>query len=53
MRNMRSIGMDLEKWVGKKLLEFVAARASMRSLEEHLLVLQRTADDFKTVTDRG
>lgn len=46
-RNMRSIGIDLEKWMGKRLLKFVAARASMRSLEEHLLVLQRSADDFK------
>jgi circadian clock protein KaiC len=46
-RNMRSIGMDLEKWMKKGLLQFVAARASMRSLEEHLLVLQRTADAFK------
>ncbi len=47
IRNMRSIGIDLEKWVKKGLLEFVAARASMRSLEEHLLVLQRKADAFK------
>jgi len=47
MRNMRSIGIDLERWTKKGLLEFVAARASMRSLEEHLLVLQRTADMFK------
>jgi circadian clock protein KaiC len=47
MRNMRSIGIDLERWIKKGLLEFVAARANMRSLEEHLLVLQRTADDFK------
>ena len=47
MRNMRSIGIDLERWMKKGLLEFVAARASMRSLEEHLLVLQRTADVFK------
>ena len=47
MRNMRSIGIDLERWTKKGLLEFVAARASMRSLEEHLLVLQRTADVFK------
>jgi circadian clock protein KaiC len=46
MRNMRSIGIDLERWTKKGLLEFVAARASMRSLEEHLLVLQRTADAF-------
>ncbi|MGD0355221.1 MAG: circadian clock protein KaiC [Dehalococcoidia bacterium] len=46
-RNMRSIGIDLERWVKKGLLEFVAARANMRSLEEHLLVLQRTADAFK------
>ena len=47
VRNMRSIGIDLERWIKKGLLEFVAARANMRSLEEHLLVLQRTADAFK------
>jgi circadian clock protein KaiC len=35
-RNMRSIGLDLDPWAKRGLLEFHAARASMHGLEMHL-----------------
>ena len=47
LRNMRSIGLDLEQWVKKDLLHFYAARPSMYSLESHLLSLQRKVDELK------
>ena len=43
MRNMRSIGIDLEPWVKKGLLYFHAARVTEHSLEKHLLVMQNEA----------
>ena len=36
VRNMRSIGIDLEQWVRKGLLRFHAARSSLHGLEMHL-----------------
>ena len=36
MRNMRSIGIDLQPWVDKGLLRFDAARPAMYGLEMHL-----------------
>ena len=36
MRNMRSIGIDLQPWVDKRLLRFDAARPAMYGLEMHL-----------------
>jgi circadian clock protein KaiC len=48
MRNMRSIGLDLGKWVaGKGLLQFHAARPSMYGVESHLLSMQRAIDEFE------
>ncbi|HXJ44791.1 MAG TPA: circadian clock protein KaiC, partial [Bryobacteraceae bacterium] len=37
VRNMRSIGFDLEQWVRKGLLHFHAARPTVQGLEMHLL----------------
>ncbi|HSY21034.1 MAG TPA: circadian clock protein KaiC [Polyangiaceae bacterium] len=37
LRNMRSIGLDLEKWVRRKNLTFHVARPSGAGLEEHLV----------------
>src|SRR4051812_2756438 len=47
VRNMRSIGIDLEPWVGKGLLQFQAARPSYGGIEQHLLVTHQCVSSFK------
>jgi circadian clock protein KaiC len=47
IRNMRSIGMDLEPWVTKGLLRFHAERPSVYGLENHLLTMHKTINEFK------
>ncbi|MFY9835287.1 MAG: circadian clock protein KaiC, partial [Xanthobacteraceae bacterium] len=47
IRNMRSIGMDLQKWVDKKLLRFSARRPSLFGLETHLATMHRDVTDFE------
>jgi circadian clock protein KaiC len=42
MRNMRSIGIDLEPWVRQGLLEFHASRPTLHGLERHLVTLYKT-----------
>jgi circadian clock protein KaiC len=39
MRNMRSIGIDLEPWLGQGLLQFQAARSTTYGLEVHLAMM--------------
>ena len=54
VRNMRSIGIDLQQWVERGLLQFHADRPSRFGLETHLAAMQRAVGDFKplvTVTD--
>jgi circadian clock protein KaiC len=46
-RNMRSIGLDLDPWVKKGLLEFHAARASMHGLEMHLATIHKLVRDVE------
>src|SRR5437867_10637248 len=46
MRNMRSIGIDLQPWVDRGLLEFQAARPSAFGLEMHLSRMHRAIDRF-------
>jgi circadian clock protein KaiC len=46
MRNMRSIGIDLQKWVDKKLLRFSARRPSLFGLETHLATMYRDVTEF-------
>src|SRR3954468_13745581 len=46
-RNMRSIGIDLEPWVRKGLLQFQAARPSYGGIEHHLLVTHQCVSSFK------
>jgi circadian clock protein KaiC len=46
MRNMRSIGIDLQKWIDKKLLLFSARRPSLFGLETHLASMYRDVTDF-------
>jgi circadian clock protein KaiC len=47
VRNMRSIGIDLQPWVDKGLLEFHAARPTYGGIEEVLLVTHRHISKFK------
>jgi circadian clock protein KaiC len=47
VRNMRSIGMDLNKYVQKGLLMFQAARPTMHGLEMHLVVIHKLIKKFK------
>ena len=46
IRNMRSIGIDLEKHVRKGLLKFHNARPSTWGLEVHLTMIHKTISDF-------
>jgi circadian clock protein KaiC len=51
LRNMRSIGIDLEPWVAAGLLQFHADRPSRYGLETHLVTMHHVVADFKpTVT---
>jgi circadian clock protein KaiC len=49
VRNMRSVGIDLQKWVDKKLLRFNARRPSLFGLETHLATMYRDVNDFEPV----
>jgi circadian clock protein KaiC len=47
MRNMKSIGIDLQQWVDRGLLEFHAARPSTFGLEMHLSRIHRAVERFQ------
>ena len=47
MRNMLSIGIDLEPWVKKGLLKYHADRPTVYGLEIHLSVMQKMINEFK------
>ncbi len=47
IRNMRSVGIDLQKWVDKKLLRFSARRPTLFGLETHLASMYRDVTDFE------
>jgi len=46
MRNMRSIGIDLEQWVTKGLLRIHAERPQNTGLEMHLVRMNRELEEF-------
>jgi circadian clock protein KaiC len=46
IRNMRSIGIDLEPFVKKGLLRFHSMRATTQGLETHLAMMHRMIDSF-------
>jgi len=46
-RNMRSIGIDLERWINKGRLQIRAVRPSRHGLETHLLRMDELAAKFK------
>jgi len=47
IRNMRSIGLNLEQWVKKNLLQFHSSRAMFYGLEMHLAVIHKIVEQFK------
>jgi circadian clock protein KaiC len=47
MRNMGSIGMNLEPWVQQGLLKFEANRPTIAGLEMHLMTMHKVIDAFK------
>jgi circadian clock protein KaiC len=46
IRNMRSIGLNLETWARKNLLQFHSSRASFYGLEMHLAIIHKVVKDF-------
>jgi circadian clock protein KaiC len=46
IRNMRSIGIDLEPWVKRGLLHFHAARPGSFGLEKHLVTIHQFTEQF-------
>jgi circadian clock protein KaiC len=50
MRNMKSINMDLSKYVKSGLLQFHASRPTLNGLEMHLLVIIKMIRKFKPKT---
>jgi circadian clock protein KaiC len=46
VRNMRSIGIDLDAWQRKKLLRFHAARPTVFGLEMHLVTMHKAIEEF-------
>jgi circadian clock protein KaiC len=47
VRNMRSIGIDLEKFINKNLLEIHAARPTFYGLEMHLVAIHKKIRKFR------
>jgi circadian clock protein KaiC len=47
MRNMLSIGIKLETWVHKGLLQFQATRPTLYGLEMHLAITHKAVNNFK------
>lgn len=47
VRNMRSIGLDLQRWVDEGLLRLHSVRATALGLEEHLSQLHRLVDEHE------
>lgn len=47
VRNMASIGIDLDPWVRKGLLRFQAVRSTIYGLEQHLVSIHKAVSDFQ------
>ncbi len=46
-RNMRSIGLNLEQWAKKNLLQFHSSRATFYGLEMHLAMIHKIVQDVQ------
>ena len=47
LRNMRSIGLDLERWIDQGLLRIEASRPTLFGLEMHLVHIHKRVDEFE------
>jgi circadian clock protein KaiC len=47
IRNMRSVGINLEPWMNKGLLRFEATRPTLHGLEMHLAKMYRAVREFR------
>lgn len=47
LRNMRSVGLDLERWVKKGLLDIQASRPALHGLEQHLVQMYDTVSRIR------
>jgi circadian clock protein KaiC len=47
VRNMGSIGLNLEQWFKKDLLQFHSSRASLHGLEMHLAIIHKIVQEFQ------
>jgi circadian clock protein KaiC len=47
LRNWRSIGLDLQSWVNRKLLQFHSSRATLHGLEMHLVAIHKAVQQFQ------
>jgi circadian clock protein KaiC len=47
IRNMRSIGLNLDQWVKKNLLQFHSSRAMFYGLEMHLAIVHKIVQEFQ------
>jgi len=47
IRNMRSIGIDLERWVKKGLLKIHSSRPTLQGLEQHLVIMHDLVSAFR------
>ena len=47
VRNMRSIGLNLDQWLRKNLLQFHSSRATFCGLEMHLAIIHKIVQEFE------
>jgi circadian clock protein KaiC len=47
VRNMKSIGLDLEQWTNKNLLRFHSSRATLYGLEMHLAIIHKIVQELQ------
>jgi circadian clock protein KaiC len=47
VRNMRSVGIDLEPWIKKGLLEIHSSRPTLQGLEQHLVMIHDVVRAFR------
>ena len=47
IRNMRSVGIDLQSHIDKGLLKFHASRPTLNGLEMHLLIITKMVNEFR------
>jgi len=47
LRNMSSVGLDLNRWISRKLLKIHAARPTATGLETHLAQMYKEVEDFQ------